>query len=185
MASASDKNYLRMDLSDGLKDSIKLNQANAPLLGTDTVKVFEIGTIWSPQEEMRVAYGDKKEIKEMTLEDFCKDMPSDFALKPDTYNLDTKFKMWPLYPFIARDVAVWVPEGIRSEDVAKVIKENAGEMVVRGPELFDEFKKDGKTSYAFRTVFQSYERTLTDTEVNEIMNKITDKLRSNGNWQVR
>ena len=65
------------------------------------------------------------------------------------------------------------------------LKENAGDLVVRGPELFDEFKKDGKNSYAFRIVFQSYERTLTDTEVNEIMNKINGKLAENEGWQVR
>jgi phenylalanyl-tRNA synthetase beta subunit len=74
-----------------------------------------------------------------------------------------KFKMWSLFPFIARDVAVWVPENINSSEVEKIIKENMGDMVVRGPELFDEFKKpaspaggDGKISYAFRIIFQSY-----------------------------
>jgi len=69
--------------------------------------------------------------------------------------------------------------------VEKIIKENMGEMVLRGPELFDEFKKDGKISYAFRLVFQSYERTLTDQEVNDIMTKITNKIKENNGWQVR
>lgn len=96
-----------------------------------------------------------------------------------------KFKMWSLFPFITRDVAVWVPEGVRSSEVLKIIKENTGDLVVRGPELFDEFKKDGKTSYAFRLVFQSYDRTLTDTEVNEIMTKITNKIKEKKGWQVR
>src|SRR3989344_3053289 len=63
--SASDKKFLRTNLTDVLKESVKLNQANAPLLGTDKVRIFEIGTVWRPEEEMRVAYGDTKEIKEM------------------------------------------------------------------------------------------------------------------------
>ncbi len=193
LASASDKNFLRTNLTDGLKESIKLNQANAPLLGTDNVKVFEIGTIFDKSgEEMRVAYGDKKEIKEVSLDEFCKESPEQNSLtllQPSAgtfrrQNSAPAFKMWSLFPFIARDVAVWVPENVKSSDVEKVIKENAGDMVVRGPELFDEFKKDGKISYAFRLVFQSYERTLTDAEVNEIMNKINDKIKENG-WQVR
>jgi len=65
-------------------------------------------------------------------------------------------------------------------------------MVVRGPELFDEFKKpaspaggDGKISYAFRLVFQSYDRTLTDQEVNSILTKITEKITEKKDWQVR
>ena len=93
--------------------------------------------------------------------------------------------MWSLFPFISRDVAVWVPEDVRSSDVEKIIKDNAGELVVRGPELFDEFKKDGKISYAFRLIFQSYERTLTDAEINEIMAKITNKIKGKEGWQVR
>jgi phenylalanyl-tRNA synthetase beta subunit len=93
--------------------------------------------------------------------------------------------MWSLFPFIARDVAVWVPESVESHKVYKVIKDNAGELLVKGPDLFDEFSKDDKKSYAFRLVFQSYDRTLTDAEVNEIMNKISDKIKENKDWQVR
>jgi len=183
--SASDKKFLRTNLLDGLKESLKLNQLNAPFLGINEVKVFEIGTIFKKdKEQINVCFGDKKNVKEVSLEEFCKEMPSDFKLEPRSYNLEAKFKMWSLFPFIARDVAVWVPEDVKSTEVLKVIKENAGEMVIHGPELFDEFKKDGKVSYAFRIVFQSYERTLTDTEINKIMTKITDKIKAKG-WQVR
>ena len=99
--------------------------------------------------------------------------------------MNTKFKMWSLFPFIARDIAVWVPEGVSSAEVLEIIKENAGKLVIRGPELFDEFKKNGKISYAFRLVFQSFERTLTDEEINVIMTKITNKIKEKNGWQVR
>ena len=127
-----------------------------PFLGLSEIKIFEIGTVWTPAEEIYVAYSDKKEIKEMTLEEYCKDAPSDFKLEPKNYNLEAKFAPWSLFPFIARDVAVWVPEEVTSDQVSQIIKEDMGDMVVRGPELFDEFKKDGQVSYAFRLVFQSY-----------------------------
>jgi phenylalanyl-tRNA synthetase beta chain len=105
-------------------------------------------------------------------------------------NLESKkFKMWSLFPFISRDLAVWVPEGVMGEEVVKIIKENMSNMVIRGPELFDEFKKGSQISYAFRLVFQSFERTLTDQEVNDIMTQITNKIKdekTNGiGWQVR
>jgi phenylalanyl-tRNA synthetase beta subunit len=96
-----------------------------------------------------------------------------------------KFKMWSLFPFIVRDIAVWVPDSTEGEDIAKVIKENMGDLVLRGPDLFDSFSKEGKTSYAFKLVFQSYDRTLTDAEINEIMSKITNKIKDNNGWQVR
>ena len=39
--------------------------------------------------------------------------------------------------------------------------------------------------YGFRMVFQSYEKTLTDIEVNSIMDNITNKIKENPDWQVR
>jgi phenylalanyl-tRNA synthetase beta chain len=193
LASASDKKFLRTNLADGLKESLKLNKINAPLIGLSEVKIFEIGTVFKKSgEEMHIAYGNKKEIKEMKLDEFTENGESDFStlLQPlaGTFRLQNHslhFQSWSLFPFIARDIAVWVPENVKSEEVLNIIKENMGDMVVRGPELFDEFKKDGKVSYAFRLVFQSFERTLTDTEVNDIMTKIANKIKEKNGWQVR
>ncbi len=195
MQSASDKKFLRTNLVDGIKESLKLNKTNAPLLGITDVKIFEIGTIFKKDhEEIHVCYGDKKEIKEMTLDEFTQSAklflnglagegdPENRG--PEKMTLPMKFTMWSLFPFIARDVAVWVPDGVGSTEVLDIIKSVPSELIVKGPELFDEFKKDGKTSYAFKLIFQSYERTLTDAEVNEVMSQITSKIESAG-WQVR
>ncbi len=195
--SASDKKFLRTNLADGLKESIKLNQASAPLLGLNEIKIFEIGTIFKKGgEEMRVAYGNKKEVKEMKLDEFTDSVKNSPAFALGDKGQETHgslnsslspshFKMWSLFPFIARDIAVFVPEKIKSSEVEKIIRENIGDKVMRGPELFDEFKKGDQISYAFRLVFQSFDRTLTDAEVNEIINKITNKIKENNNWQVR
>ncbi len=184
LASASDKNFLRNNLTDGIKESIKLNQLNAPFLGQKEAKIFEIGTVFRKGgEEMMVAYGNKKEIKEVSLKDFCKEMTT--GTSPKSREIAGTFSMWSLYPFIARDVAVWVPEGVASDEVLEVIKSELSSNVVRGPELFDEFKKEGKTSYAFRIVFQSFDKTLTDEEVNSVMENITNKIKANPDWQVR
>jgi phenylalanyl-tRNA synthetase beta chain len=64
-----------------------------------------------------------------------------------------------------------------------VLNAAAGELRVRTT-LFDEFTKDGRVSYAFRLVFQSYEKTLTDAEVNTIMDRITAAV-SERRWEVR
>src|SRR3989344_2420802 len=184
MQSASDKKFLRTNLSDGLKDSIKLNKINSPLLGLEEVKIFEIGTVWNPKEEIHITYNEGDKVIEKNLEEFSTSPLAPLLTKERGTGRGV-FKMWSLFPFIARDVAVWVPEGISSEEVGKIIKDNAGDMVIRGPELFDEFKKDGKISYAFRLIFQSYERTLTDAEINEIMTKITNKIKGKEGWQVR
>jgi phenylalanyl-tRNA synthetase beta subunit len=193
LASASDKKFLRTNLSDGLQESIKLNNSNLPLLGIKEVKVFEIGKVFTKNgEELHVAYGNKKEIKEMKLSETVLSFSSSDDAKQDirekkskTVERNHSFNMWSLFPFIARDISLWVPEGVESDTVMKIVRENMGDMVVRGPEIFDEFKKDGKKSYAFRLVFQSYDRTLTDQEVNSVMEKINNKLKENKDWLVR
>ncbi len=93
------------------------------------------------------------------------------------------FTPFSLYPFIVRDIALFVPAGTQTEKVHQLILKEAGKSVVRSW-LFDRFEKDGKISYAFRLVFQSFERTLTDDEVNKIMEKVTAAVSAMG-WQVR
>jgi len=197
LASASDKKFLRTNLSNGLKDSLKLNQLNMPLLKMQEIKLFEVGVVFKKSgEEIHVAYGDKKGVEEMILDDFVLKVLDPFSgwssfergiqgPEEKIFGTEKIFKPWSMFPFITRDIAVWVPEEIKSENVKKIIKNNMGELVIQGPELFDEFKKGNKKSYAFRLIFQSYKRTLTDTEINEIMTKITNKIKGENDWQVR
>ena len=99
-------------------------------------------------------------------------------------NATTPFVQWSQYPFVARDVAVWVPPNVTATAVVDILKAHIGDLVVRGPELFDSFEKDGKVSYAFRIVFQSYEKTLTDDAVNPVMETIYKALQEKG-WEIR
>ena len=75
-------------------------------------------------------------------------------------------------------------EDVTDDIVANIIKSEAGKILMR-VRLFDEFKKNGKISYAFRLVFQSYEKTLTDNEVNTTMEKIINTLNSKEGFSVR
>lgn len=188
MASASDKNFLRNNLKDGLLESIKLNIPNLPLIDLDNIKVFEIGAIFKKSgEEIHVAFGDKKNIQEFELNEFIeKENLSNnsvdiYSLSKDRQNY---FKMWSVYPFISRDISVWVKEGTRPSVLQDIYTEFGTELLVKEPRLFDSFSKDGRTSLAFRLVFQSYDKTLKDEEVNSIMEKIEEKITSLG-YEIR
>ena len=91
------------------------------------------------------------------------------------------------YPFMLRDIALWAPEGVESDALRGTITREGGELL-RVVRLFDVFTKefDGakKTSYAFNLVFQSYEKTLSDEEVNAVMERITAALVKE-NFEVR
>lgn len=99
--------------------------------------------------------------------------------EPEIYEAPT-FSVLPVvsykpvsnYPFVTRDIAMWVSGSTSWESVNNLCVEVRNPLVTR-IDLFDTFSKEiegvRKTSFAFRLVFQSYEKTLTDEEVNEMM----------------
>ncbi len=203
LASASDKKFLRTNLSDGLKKSYELNKLNILLLGIEEIKIFEIGTVFiKDKEETHIAWNEKDKIKEIKLEDFdaseekfmkivsssdkfsgSRGKSPDAEILTNDFN-DQVFKMWSAYPFITRDIAVWVPEETNVEILRNIYKEFGTELLIGEPRLIDTFTKTGRTSYAFRLIFQSYDRTLTIDEINMIMSNITEKL-SNQGFEIR
>ena len=186
---AKGKEFLRTNLTDGLKAAYEFNRLNAPLLSADEIKLFEIGSVFVSldTEEVHVAYVDKKGVVEATLEEFTRDMP--FTADLDSARVvhptaGKKFAVWSQYPFIARDIAVWVPAGTDASELIELCKSNGTALSVKEPRLFDQFTKGDKTSFAVRMVFQSPDRTLTDTDVSAVMETITKKIQDKG-WEVR
>ena len=89
------------------------------------------------------------------------------------------------YPFIVRDIALWVPKETTAAEIETIVRANAGELAQK-IYLFDTFEKDDKKSFAFRMVLQSFERTLTDDEANAAYDRVVDALRTaNSVWEVR
>ncbi len=93
------------------------------------------------------------------------------------------YKPVSVYPAMSRDIALWVGEGEMAVLVESTIYQAAGDLCVR-LSLFDTFTKDGRTSYAFRLVFQSFEKTLTDEEVTTHMVNVY-KAVAEKDWEVR
>lgn len=87
------------------------------------------------------------------------------------------------YPFVLRDIAVWMPKGSSSDELLSLIREHAGDLLANW-RLFDIYEKDDAVSYAFRLAFLSHEKTLSDTEVNEVMDRIYEAVAQKG-WEVR
>jgi phenylalanyl-tRNA synthetase beta chain len=103
-------------------------------------------------------------------------------------NSRVTFKPFSSEPFMVRDIALFVDGSVTAEAVQEIIKGSATavakELLVKGPDLFDQFEKEGKKSLAFRMIFQANDRTLTDTEVNGFMEKVYGAVKEKG-WQVR
>ena len=86
-----------------------------------------------------------------------------------------KFKDISIYPEIKKDISIVVDKNIISDEIAKTIKTNAGKLLIKS-EVFDVYEGDnlpqGKRSIAYSLTFGANDRTLTDEEVNPIIDKI-------------
>lgn len=118
-----------------------------------------------------------------------------FTLSPDTLQALGKeyephapklgaFEPFSVYPFALRDIAVWTPVETTEGEVAELIRTHAGPYVVR-IDCFDRFEKEGRISYAFRLVFESMERTLTDEDIAPSMEAVTSALNNKAGYEVR
>lgn len=184
------KPALRTSLEENLHNALLRAKQYAPLMLPPKVgvKLFEAGTVF-PEEgeylELRMTervkeWGDAVGISDnlsiAKLEDYGKDYT------PTRYTLGT-YQPFSVYPFIIRDIALWVPLGTKENLIENSIRENAGEFMVR-LDQFDHFEKEGRVSYAFRLVFQSMDRTLTDEEISVMMVNITVGLASK-DYEIR
>ena len=90
------------------------------------------------------------------------------------------------YPAVKRDVSVFVPLKTKVVEVLDIIENTAGMLLV-DTDLFDiyEIPDEDRKSFAFHLVFQSQEKTLSEEEINKLMNKIMDALDANVEWEVR
>ncbi|MES2135399.1 MAG: phenylalanine--tRNA ligase subunit beta [Patescibacteria group bacterium] len=171
------KPALRTTLAENLKEALLKAKLYAPITVAPNVesKVFEVGTVFSKDSE-RIAVQTSEPVPDIP------EIAPDGDFVPKRYVL-SPYKPFSLYPFIVRDVAFWAPDTTDVESTRSNIMQNAGPMLVRCT-LFDTFSKEGRTSFAFRLVFQSDESTLTDEEANGWMASVTLWLTSQG-WEVR
>ena len=175
--------YLRSTLLSGLVEAMKKNIPNKDLLGLKEIKLFEIGSIWKDKKEtiMVGVIREKEKAAEEPLADYVQGEPKEYDALPIPKVV--RFKAFSKYPYIVRDIALWVPAGTDPNSVSETIQKEAGELCVKVG-LFDTFEKAEKVSLAFRLIFQSFERTLTEIEANSEMEKVSSYLKSKG-FEIR
>ena len=83
------------------------------------------------------------------------------------------------FPAVQRDVAVLLARDVAAGEVAEALREAGGESL-QSVRVFDRFAgkgvPEGKVSVAFRLVFQRTDRTLTEPEVSEAMERVLSML---------
>src|SRR3989344_3605627 len=177
--------YLRVNLTDGLSEALERNVRNKELLGIPEVRLFEIGSVWRKgKEELCIGVASEKGgVSEKLLSDMAENIPEGISYEALPLSSAGRYSSFSRYPYIVRDIALWVPGEQEPKEVEDMIRGAAGELLQR-IDLFDRFEKNGKVSLAFRLVFQSFDRTLTDEDANQRMESVYEALKSRG-FEIR
>lgn len=122
-------------------------------------------------------------VAEFSLDQLLQKLPATEHYDPVSKADIKSYRAFSVYPASSRDVAMWVPTEVEVSLVESLLQAKATNLCVRISHL-DTFSKEGRTSYAFRLVFQSFEKTLTDLEVQTIMDNIYQAIESKG-WEAR
>src|SRR5437867_3103894 len=89
-----------------------------------------------------------------------------------------RFQALPRFPAVERDLAFVIggEQTLTAAQIESALREAAGPLL-RRLVLFDVFKfPDGRTSLAWRLLFQAEDRTLTDAEVNAIQERVVRRI---------
>ena len=85
-----------------------------------------------------------------------------------------RYKELPKYPEVRRDLAILIDESVTFADLRKSAF-RVGKKLLRQVTLFDVYRGDkigeGKKQYALGFVLQDLDKTLTDNDVEKMMNK--------------
>lgn len=85
----------------------------------------------------------------------------------------------PRFPAVERDVALVVDRDFAAQQVIHWIK-SLGETLIEHVEVFDQYlgapMPEGKKSLAYKISYRAEDRTLTDTEINELHQRLVEQL---------
>lgn len=101
---------------------------------------------------------------------------------------EKEYEPLPKYPSVMRDVSLFVPRAVRVDEVLAAMQ-NSAPLLLDDVDLIDFYEdpnsKEDRKSLTFRLVFQADDRTLTDDEVNKVVEKIVSVLQEKFDAEIR
>ncbi len=112
----------------------------------------------------------------------------DIDLLNELFDDSYEFKAIPKFPTVERDLAVVVEESVTAEQIITIATKYAGK-TLSNVKIFDIYRgkgiESGYKSVAINFEFTSYDKTMTDDEINSKMNKIIKMLGNELNAKLR
>ena len=124
-------------------------------------------------------FGDRLAMIKMGIPDIRILWSDDPRITSQFKDINSTFKEVSKYPAVVRDISFVIDASISLNNYYEIVRDIAGNLIEE-VQLIDTFKNEqkfgaGKVSYTFRIVYRSLERTLTNSEVNDIHEEIRKK----------
>lgn len=112
----------------------------------------------------------------------------DFEVLSELADMQRHYVPLPKFPAVMRDIAVTLDKDVEVGEIVKIIKANR-KGIIESYNLFDIYEGiqvgKGKKSVAYSLTFRSADKTLTDDDVNPIVNTILKQLEEKLGAQLR
>lgn len=112
----------------------------------------------------------------------------DFEVLSELADMQKHYVPLPKFPAVTRDIAVTLDKDVEVGEIVKIIKANR-KGIIESYNLFDIYEGiqvgKGKKSVAYSLTFRSADKTLTDDDVNPIVNTILKQLEEKLGAQLR
>ena len=112
----------------------------------------------------------------------------DFEVLNELADMQRHYVPLPKFPAVTRDIAVTLDKDVEVGEIVKIIKANR-KGIIESYNLFDIYEGiqvgKGKKSVAYSLTFRSADKTLTDDDVNPIVNTILKQLEEKLGAQLR
>lgn len=156
-----------------------------------TESEFEGKIIWTrgKQELASAQIVNTEQLKQFDIKQDVYYIEADInALVEAAEQTKTKYSELPKYPAMTRDLALIVNRDVSYQQIAEIAQSQKSELF-QGYELFDVFESEkigsDKKSLALSFTFQNKEKTLTDKEVDEMMQKFIKDFEKGVNASIR
>jgi phenylalanyl-tRNA synthetase beta chain len=127
-------------------------------------------------------------VKNFNLPKRCYICEISFGSLMEAKKYNVRFKELPKFPGTSRDLAIVVEENIPASSVLAIIKDNAGDLL-ESVELFDVYTGEQvpqhHKSLAYALSFRHLEKTLSDDDINPVIEKILVELEGQLNGRLR
>lgn len=134
-------------------------------------------------------FGDRLAMIKMGIPDIRILWSDDPRITSQFKNINSKYKEVSKYPATSRDISFIIDKNINLNNYYEIVRDFADNLIEE-VKLLDEYENENKfgenkKSYTFRIVYRSFERTLTNEEINKIQAKIRKKTKQDLNAVLR